>query len=147
MYRSLWGALFVISCASRAQPAKTRAPEVPAFEAEDIRNAERAVIAALESSDPTAWVYLYTEDAVLAESDEIVEGRPALLEMARAMKPLTSVAIAPRHTEGDGRLAYVRGHASWVGAQGPTKVRALMIWRKEPDGIWRIAYESLIPEK
>jgi ketosteroid isomerase-like protein len=92
-------------------------------------------------------VYLYTEDAILVESGERVEGRPALLAMARAMKPLSSVSMAPRHTEGDGRLAYVVGTASWVGSHGPTNVQALMIWRKEPDGVWRIAYESLSPEK
>lgn len=35
----------------------------------------RAVIAALESPDPTAWVDLYTADAVLMEPGEAPGGR------------------------------------------------------------------------
>jgi ketosteroid isomerase-like protein len=58
------------------------------FGAEGIRAAERVVVAALESNDPTAWVCLYTEDAVLLEPVSApVEGRQALLEMAGTMPP------------------------------------------------------------
>jgi hypothetical protein len=34
------------------------------FDEAEIRGAERALEKALESPDPTAWVYHYTEDAV-----------------------------------------------------------------------------------
>ncbi len=34
------------------------------FDEAAIRAAERTLEQALQSSDPTAWVYLYTEDAV-----------------------------------------------------------------------------------
>jgi ketosteroid isomerase-like protein len=64
------------------------------------------------------------------------------------MKPLTSVVINARRTEGDGGLAYVIATASWVssGATTTTNVRAVMIWRRDADGKWRIAYEGLTPE-
>ena len=113
--------------------------------------AERAVIAALESPDPTAWVYLYTEDAVLVEpGGAAVTGRQALLEMALAMKPLSSVVITPFRTEGVANLAYVYGGASWVNGRPPdagttTNVRLVMVWRKEADGQWRIAQEVFVP--
>ena len=122
-----------------------------AFDVGEIRAAERAVVEALESSDPTAWVYRYTEDAVLLESgSEPIQGRAALLEMARTMKPLSSVVIAPRRTEGQGNLAYVYGSASWVNGRPPdlgrtTEVYLVIVWRKESDGQWRVAQEVFAP--
>jgi len=74
--------LSLMGCASGGQPRGPRA-----FNPDEIRAAERAVIVALESPDPTAWVYLYTEDAVLLEPGAApIAGRPALLQMARAMR-------------------------------------------------------------
>lgn len=84
----------------------------------------RAVIAALESPDPTAWVDLYAADAVLMEPGEApVEGREALLEMARSM---------------------INGRPPEAGTT--TNVRVLVIWRKEADGIWRLAHEVFAPD-
>ncbi|MBS1199441.1 MAG: hypothetical protein H6R27_119 [Proteobacteria bacterium] len=45
--------------------------------------------------------------------------REALLEVARSMKPLSSVTIAPERTVGDGNLAYTYGRASWVNGRPP----------------------------
>ena len=42
------------------------------FNEAEIRDAERALVNALESDNPTAWVYHYTEDAVF-----VVPGAPA----------------------------------------------------------------------
>ena len=119
------------------------------FNEAEIRTAERALERALESPDPTAWVYAYTEDAVfVAPGAPAVEGRAALLQMARAMQPLSSVSIKALRTEGSGNLAYVYGQASWV--SGPssdaapvTNVRLIIVWRKEADGRWRVAQELL----
>jgi len=84
------------------------------FDEAEIRAAERALEMALESSDPTAWVYAYTEDAVfVAPGTPAVQGRAALLQMAQAMKPLSSVSITALRTEGSETLAYVYGRASW----------------------------------
>ena len=77
------------------------------FDESEIRNAERSLAAALESPDPTAWVYMYTEDAMfVGPSAPAVQGRQALLEMARATKSLSSVSIQALRTEGSGNLAY-----------------------------------------
>lgn len=81
----------------------------------EIRAAERALEAALEDSDPTAWVFQYTTDAVFdGGGDHAVQGREALLEIASAMKPLSDVSIRPLRTEGDGGHACVWLEASWV---------------------------------
>ena len=120
-----------------------------AFDEAEIRSAEQALQTALQSSDPTAWVYLYTEDAVfVAPGGPSVQGRPALLQMAKAMRPLSSVSIQPLRTEGSPGLAAVYAKASWISGRTPeagsmTKVRGVMVWRKDADGQWRVAQEVL----
>lgn len=122
------------------------------FDPREIRAAERAIITALESPDPTAWVYLYTEDAVFLEAGAPpVVGRQALLDMAKRMKPLSSVTISPERTVGVGNLAYVYCTASWVNGRPPdtgstSRVRGVIIWLKEADGRWRVVQEVLVPE-
>lgn len=119
------------------------------FAEEEIRAAERRLEAALESSDRTAWVYEYTEDAVFdAGGDHAVTGREALLAMASAMRALSHVSIRPLRTEGMGNLAAVWFEASWVGRgehpdQRTINVRGILVWRRDAGGRWRVAIEHL----
>jgi len=118
-----------------------------AFDESEIRAAERALESALASTDRTAWVFEYTEDAVFDSGAHIVQGREALLEMARNMNPLSSVSIRPLRTEGRADLAAVWCEASWVSGPPETgtrvDVRGMILWRKEPDGRWRVAIEHI----
>lgn len=117
------------------------------FDVTEIRAAEREMEKALEDDDPTRWVYGYTEDAIFAApGGPTVVGRAALLEMARAMKPLSFVHINTERTEGAGNVAVTYGTGSWVNGRPPaagnaTVVRFSIVWRKEADGRWRIAQE------
>ena len=119
------------------------------FDDAEIRAAERRLEAALVASDPTAWVHHYTEDATFDGGGEhAIVGRESLLAMARSMSPLRSVSIRPLRTEGRDGLAAVWAEASWVSGHGdsePTNVhmRGIMVWRKEPDGVWRVALERI----
>lgn len=119
------------------------------FDESEIRAAEHRLESALQGDDPTAWVLDYTEDAVFDGGGEhAVVGRDALLAMARSMRPLRSVSIRPLRTEGQGGQAAVWVEASWVSgkAEGePTSVdvRGIILWRKEPDGVWRVAMEYI----
>lgn len=119
------------------------------FDDAGIRAAERALEKALEASDPTAWVYSYTEDAVFVfPGAPAVQGRAQLLQMARSMKPLSSVSIQPLRTEGSGNVATVYCIGSWTSGRPPetgpvSTFRALIVWRKEADGQWRVAQELL----
>jgi uncharacterized protein (TIGR02246 family) len=119
------------------------------FNAAELRAAERSLEQALQSSDQTAWVYSYTEDAVfVAPGAPAVQGRAALLQMAKAMKPLSAVSIQPIRTEGSEGLAAVYVYGSWMSGRPPeagsvTKVRGILVWRKETDGQWRVAQELL----
>jgi uncharacterized protein (TIGR02246 family) len=119
------------------------------FPESEIRAAERRLESALESDDPTAWVYDYTEDAVFDGGGEhAVVGRESLLAMARSMRPLRSVSIRPLRTEGRDDLATVWVESSWVsvpedGEPKTVEVRAMILWRREPDGVWRVAMEHI----
>ena len=119
------------------------------FNENEIRSAERALEKALESPDPTAWVYHYTQDAIfVGPGSPAVQGREALLQMANAMTPLSSVSITALRTDGSGNLAYSFGEATWVNgrppnAGGTTNVRLVIVWHKEAVGQWRVAVELL----
>lgn len=110
-----------------------------------------AAMAALAAPDVTGWVYEYTEDAVLLESAAPpVSGRAALLELARSMKPMTSATINSDHIESSGNLACSYGTATWTSGRSPeatstTEVRQILVWRREADGVRRIAMEAFLP--
>jgi uncharacterized protein (TIGR02246 family) len=118
----------------------------------EIRAAEKGLLQALESPDPTAWVYHYTEDAVfVSPAGPAVQGRAALLDMARTMHRLSSVVITPLRTEVSDSIASVYARGSWVSgahtsAPTTTNIRVIIVWRKEPDGRWRVAQELLHAE-
>ena len=101
----LQGMLLVIGLAGCTSGPSLRTPEM--FDTSQIKAAELRVTAALIAQDATAWVYEYTEDAVLLESGAPpVSGRVALLELARALPPITSATINSERIEGSGNVAY-----------------------------------------
>ena len=115
---------------------------------EAIRAAERALADAFEDPDPTAWVDFYTEDmAFAAPGVQTIQGRAAFLDAARETV-ISSMQIVADSTIGAGGFAATFGRATWVsgpkGSDSPVRRRRLlMVWRKEPDGRWRIARELL----
>ena len=113
-----------------------------------IRAAEQALAASFEDSDPTAWVGHYTEDAIfVGPGAPAFEGREALLAVAPQLT-MSSLEIAAGSTIGSGDFAATTGRATWVsgpkGSNAPTvRRRFLMVWRRDPDGQWRLARELL----
>lgn len=113
-----------------------------------IRAAEAALAEGFEAPDPTAWVDSYTDDAIfVGPGMPAIEGRSAFLDAARGFT-LSSMKIAADSTLGEGDFAATLGRATWVagpkGSDAPMQRRRfLMVWRREPDGHWRIARELL----
>ena len=113
-----------------------------------IRAAEEALAEAFEAPDPTAWVDFYTDDAIfVGPGMPAIEGRNGFLDAARELT-ISSMEIAVDSTLGAGDFAATLGRARWVsgpkGSDGPMQRRRfLMVWRREPDGRWRIARELL----
>jgi uncharacterized protein (TIGR02246 family) len=113
-----------------------------------IRAAELALAEAFEDTDPTAWVNSYTEDAIFAgPGSPPIEGRAALLAIAPQIT-MSSLEIVADSTIGADDFAATTGRATWVSGKrdsgAPTiRRRFLMVWRRDPDGQWRIARELL----
>ena len=113
-----------------------------------IRGAEKALADAFESSERTAWVDFYTDDAVfVGPGTAAIEGRDALLRAAEVVS-ISSMEIVAESTLGAGDFAATHGRGSWVngpkGSNSPrVRRRFLMVWRREPDNRWRIAREFL----
>ena len=113
-----------------------------------IRAAEKALAEAFEAPDPTAWVDFYTEDAIfVGPGAPTIEGRSAFLDAAREVT-ISSMEIVADSTLGAGNFAATLGRVNWVSgpksSDAPTRRRRfLMVWRREPDGRWRIARELL----
>jgi len=121
------------------------------FDPEEIRSAERHLIALLEDSDTGKRVMSYTEDAVfMMPGEPPIEGREQM--RSRAKTRLHSVSLIPLTTEGNECFASVYARFSCVLGKSETSegqrvaLRILMIWRKGEDGVWRISREFLIPE-
>lgn len=113
-----------------------------------LRAAEGALAEAFEASDPTAWVDSYTDDAIfVGPGMPAIEGRRGFLDAARDLT-ISSMEIVADSTVGAGDFASTLGRAKWVsgpkGSDAPIQRRRfLMVWRREPDGRWRIARELL----
>jgi ketosteroid isomerase-like protein len=113
-----------------------------------IRAAESALAEAFEDPDPSAWVNSYTEDAIFAGPGfPAIEGRAALLAAAQ-QTTISSMEIVADSTIGAGDFAATTGRATWVSGSRnsgapTTRRRFLMVWRRAPDGRWRIARELL----
>jgi ketosteroid isomerase-like protein len=113
-----------------------------------IRAAEEALAESFESPDLTAWVDFYTDDAIfVGPGAPAIEGRSAFLDAAPQIS-ISSMEIVADSTLGTGDFAATLGRATWVsgpkGSDAPkVRRRFLMVWRREPDGRWRIARELL----
>ena len=113
-----------------------------------IRAAEADLAEAFESVDRAAWVDFYTEDAIfVGPGVPAIEGRNALLAAAPQIN-ISAMEIGADSTLGSGDFAATLGRAAWIsgprGSDAPkVRRRFLMVWRREPDGRWRIARELL----
>ena len=110
-----------------------------------IRAAEKALAEAFQSPDRLAWVDFYTDDAVFVGPGlSAIEGRSALLDAAPHIS-ISSMEIVAESTLGTGEFAAALGRVTWVSPKDSNLVRRrfLMVWRREPDGRWRIAREML----
>ena len=96
----------------------------------------------------TAWVDFYTDDAIFVGAGvPAIEGRTALLDIAPQIS-ISSMEIVAESTLGTDEFAATLGRVTWVsgpnGSDAPrVRRRFLMVWRREPDGRWRIARELL----
>jgi uncharacterized protein (TIGR02246 family) len=116
----------------------------------------KAYIQALKDADPKEMTALFAPDgAVMSERGPVTEGSVAVEKLwADALKgpPLASGTITTVGIELDdnGTLAYERGTYSFTthvaGKPDETDTGTyLTIWRKQPDGSWKIRMDAGFP--
>jgi len=101
---------------------------------------------AANEKDFATMAGLYSEDAILSPPNhDPVSGRAAIQEYLATFPPYADMQTSPAEVEGRGNLAYAWGGFTMTitlpGAGGPIMERGkyLEIWRKQPDGWWRIS--------
>ena len=122
------------------------------FDPAEVEATLRSLVAVLEDPDPKRRIDAYTSDAIF-----VIEGSPPVrggAEMLDRNPPLLyDVTVDPERIEGCHRFAVVYGRFTCFlnrtsDHRGvPVVTSLLMHLRKEADGVWRIAHESLVVER
>ena len=127
--------------------------ETAHVEESEIVTALQSFVGVLEDSDPKKRAYAYTEDATfIMPGASPVHGREEMLRRLETGVVLRSVTITPYNIERRDDLAYAEGLFTCLSDPtesdpgGPVRLLFLMVLRKESDGMWRIARESLNAE-
>jgi ketosteroid isomerase-like protein len=121
----------------------------PGFDRSEIENALQSMVGKLEDPDARQRAYGYTEDAVFVMPGVVVQGRGEMLQRSGSAALMRSVTITPCTIEGTADLAWADGQftcmmeATGSDPEQRVALRFLMVWRKESDGVWRIAREVL----
>jgi ketosteroid isomerase-like protein len=138
--------VFVLAgCA--AQPP---APEDAQFRA---MVAERYV-APFKSGDYARWLEVFADDAVAMHNRRPVDvGKPAISAFAAAVGEYFRLArfdVDVKEVRTDGNVAWTRGEyvSEFVGkadgksAWGVERGKFLLIWQRQPDGVWKIVLDT-----
>ena len=115
--------------------------EIAALEA-----AADAYVAAMNAEDWAGVARSSTDDALrIPPHEEPHRGRAAIEGWLSGIDELVSYGLTRDALDGAGGLAYVRGRYAItlrpIGAPGPISDTGdfLEVWRREPDGAWRVA--------
>jgi len=98
--------------------------------------------AALTQRDFGAATALYTEDGMLLPPDSpMVRGRAAIgafWEAAVAALDLKSASLRTEEVISTGDIATEVGTATLTLPSGPAEVKFIVVWKRGPDGAWRL---------
>jgi uncharacterized protein (TIGR02246 family) len=119
-----------------------------------IEKANTEFEAAMTKSDTATIVAPYAADAVFVTADGIaMKGLAAIEELYRARFAKSGLALETRIESQqlmlDGDVAYERGRGSITrlvnGRRRTDWARFLTVWRRQPDGAWRISRNIVLP--
>lgn len=113
-------------------------------EAEQVEAREIAFARTMADRDLQAFLTFISPEAVFFSENEPLRGRD---EISRAWSPLFEGPVAPFSWHPDvvevldsGRLALSSGPV--IGSSGEVIGRFNSIWRKDPDGQWRVVFDK-----
>ena len=117
--------------------------------ADDVSAVERAADAYVAAMNAEEWKLVaqsFAEDAVrIPPHEEPHRGRDQIEAWLGGIDELIAYELTRDALEGSDGIAYIRGRYAITlrpsGAPGPISDRGdfLEVWRREPDGVWRIA--------
>jgi ketosteroid isomerase-like protein len=109
---------------------------------EDIKAANKRFGAFVAARDYAGLATCYTDDAQLfPPGSPVVNGANAIgpfWEAAAASLGLTAATLTTRELEVHGDTANETGDAVLKTAKGEVKVKYMVIWKRGPDGVWKM---------
>ena len=109
----------------------------------------RALSAAYMAGDIEALVAVYAEDGIAAPGgSEFIRGHDALFELWSLPegRVVTHHQAIPEELRVEGDMAYDWGYYEGAVTQDgearpPFRGKYLVVWQRDPDGVWRIAHD------
>lgn len=109
---------------------------------EDIAKANKQFGALVEKRDFAGLAACYTDDAeLLPPGSPVVTGRPAIArfwEKAAGALGVKSATLTTRELEVHGDTAHEVGDGLLKTSGGEAKVKYLVVWKRQADGIWQM---------
>ena len=144
--RSFAAALFLALLGALAACRSAPAHPTPDFQRE-IEAQNRALEELFRTGNLLGIADLYTEDAALLDArGERSVGREEIDAYWSAIESPVAWRLESRVLKGSAALAYQTGKAQFTTLQGGLQQTVesdfLMLWRREPDGAWRIALHA-----
>lgn len=146
------GLLFAGACAPLARSVPSVPVDAaPPAAAHGVRAAVAAMEAAFAGGTPARVAEHYTADALLLAPGMQTAGRAAIAGVWASVPPgrrwrleLTEIGGGPEEPWSRGR-----SHLTWVDDAGAARTRTsevLAVWRREPDGHYRLHRDVMLPE-
>lgn len=151
----LLACLALAGCAPQGSSKRAFTADLPA--SSELLEADRAFARDTADRGIDGWLDSFTDDgAVLPSGEPIARGKAAVRAV---MAPLLSDATTKLRWAPDqasvsasGDLGYTEGHTT-VSKVGPSgrevvvaKLKYLTVWKRQPDGHWKVAVEVGTPE-
>ena len=139
-------AVFLYLAAIALAGCESLRPRSAAFERE-IEAANRALEERFRAGDVLGVADLYADDALLIGPGDLrVEGREEIDDYWSQFEQPIDWRLEIHEIEGTDQIAWERGTSHLTqerdGAALTSKVEFLLVWRRGPDGAWRIAVDA-----
>jgi len=137
------------------QPAPQAPPDTRAADETAIRTAEADMAKAVAALDPAKAASFYIDDVVVMSPDApVVHGRENMqkyFETWMKEKPEVSFSTVKVEVARSGDLAYSWGTGKVKakdkkGKVAETTSKYVSVWKKQTDGGWKIAIDTMIPD-
>jgi uncharacterized protein (TIGR02246 family) len=148
-------AAMILAFAGCQQQAPKQAPDTRAQDETAIREAEAGMEKAVAAGDAAKAVSFYTDDVVGMSADSpVTQGKENALKYFEGMlKDKPEISWTPSQVEvaRSGDLGYSWGAGKVIekdkkGKPVETTMKYVSVWKKQADGSWKIAVDSLIPD-